>query len=43
MEQSTDNELVALAREGDKQAFGQLIERYSQMVKRIVIGKVSHE
>ncbi len=43
MEQSTDSELVALAHEGDKHAFGQLIERYTQMVKRIVIGKIAHE
>ncbi len=43
MEQSTDSELVVLARIGDKHAFGQLIERYTQMVKRIVLGKVLHE
>ena len=43
MEQSTDSELVALAREGDKHAFGQLIERYTQMVKYIVVGKVANE
>jgi RNA polymerase sigma factor (sigma-70 family) len=39
MEQ-TDSELVELARGGDKASFGQLIERYTQMVKRIVLGKV---
>ncbi len=39
MEQ-TDSELVELTRSGDKSAFGQLIERYTQMVKRIVLGKV---
>jgi len=43
MKQRTDSELVALAREGDKHAFGQLIERYTQMVKRIVIGKIANE
>jgi len=43
MEQSTDSELVVLTRIGDKHAFGQLIERYTQMVKRIVLGKVLHE
>jgi RNA polymerase sigma factor (sigma-70 family) len=43
MEQSTDSELVELARSGDKSAFGQLIERYTQMVKRIVLGKVSSQ
>ena len=43
MEHRTDSELVALAREGDKHAFGQLIERYTQMVKYIVVGKVVNE
>ena len=43
MEQSTESELVALARKGDKHAFGQLVERYTQMVKRIVIGKIANE
>ena len=33
MEQGTDAELVTRAREGDKDAFGQLIERYQQMVR----------
>ena len=43
MEQSTDSQLVALARKGDKHAFGQLVERYAQMVKRIAIGKIANE
>ncbi len=43
MKQSTDSELVALARKGDKHAFGQLIERYTQMVKHIAIGKIANE
>ncbi len=43
MEQSTDSELVALAREGNKHAFGQLIERYTSMVKRIVVGKIAQK
>ncbi len=43
MEQSIESELVALARKGDKHAFGQLIERYTQMVKRVVIGKIANE
>ena len=43
MEQSTESELVALARKGDKHAFGQLIEHYTQMVKRITIGKIANE
>ncbi len=40
---SNDSELVVLARKGDKHTFGQLIERYTWMVKRIVIGKIAHE
>jgi RNA polymerase sigma factor (sigma-70 family) len=43
MELKTDSELVALAHAGDRQAFGQLIERYSQMVKRIALGMIAHE
>ncbi len=43
MEQRTDSELVVLARKGDKHAFGQLVERYTQMVKRIAIGKIANE
>ena len=43
MEHRTDSELVALAREGDKHTFGQLIERYTQMVKYIVVGKIVNE
>ena len=43
MEHRADSELVALAQEGDKRAFGQLIERYTQMVKHIVVGKVVNE
>ena len=43
MEQSIDSELAALARKGDKHAFGQLVERYTQMVKRIMIGKIANE
>jgi len=38
-----DAELVALARSGDKSAFGQLIERYQQMVKRIALGMIANE
>jgi RNA polymerase sigma factor (sigma-70 family) len=41
MELRTDSELVALARGGDKAAFGQLIERHQQMVRRIVTGIVA--
>jgi RNA polymerase sigma factor (sigma-70 family) len=43
MTNKTDSELVALARSGDKDAFGQLIERYQQMVRRIALGMVAHE
>jgi len=43
MTNKADSELVALARSGDKDAFGQLIERYQQMVRRIALGMVSHE
>src|SRR5437667_7605127 len=38
-----DAELVALARSGDKSAFGQLIERYQQMVKRIALRMIADE
>src|SRR5437016_1846736 len=43
MTNKTDSELVALALAGDKDAFGQLIERYQQMVGRIALGVVGHE
>jgi len=43
MTNKADSELVALARSGDKDAFGQLIERYQQMVRRIALGVVGHE
>lgn len=41
--EKTDAELVALARSGDKDAFGQLIERYQLLVKRIAIGMVAND
>ncbi|SRR6266446_1585515 len=43
MTNNTDAELVALARMGDKDAFGQLIERHQQMVRRIALGLVADE
>jgi RNA polymerase sigma factor (sigma-70 family) len=43
MDQRIDTELVALARSGDKSAFGQLIERYQPMAKRIAISMVGNE
>ena len=39
----TDAQLVVLARSGDKDAFGQLIERYQSMAKRIAIAMVANE
>jgi len=43
IDNTADAELVALARSGDKSAFGQLIERYQQMVKRIALGMIANE
>lgn len=43
MARRTDAELVALARSGSKEAFGELIERYQSMAKRIAIGMVANE
>ena len=43
MKNRTDAELVALARAGGKDAFGQLIERYQGMAKRIARGRVADE
>jgi RNA polymerase sigma factor (sigma-70 family) len=39
----TDAELVALARLGDKGAFGRLVERYQQMARHVAICMVSDE
>ena len=39
----TDAELVALARGGEREAFGQLVERYEQMARRIAFGMVANE
>jgi RNA polymerase sigma factor (sigma-70 family) len=43
MDQITDAELVANVRLGDKEAFGLLVERYQQMVRRIVKKMVADE
>jgi RNA polymerase sigma factor (sigma-70 family) len=43
MTNKADTELVALARAGNKDAFGQLIERYAQMVRQVVLSMVTHE
>jgi RNA polymerase sigma factor (sigma-70 family) len=39
----TDAELVALARAGNREAFGSLIERYAQMVKRLTASMIADE
>lgn len=43
MDQIIDAELVAKVRQGDKEAFGQLIERYQQMVGRIAKKMIADE
>jgi RNA polymerase sigma factor (sigma-70 family) len=43
MRNKTDAELVALARSGEKDAFGELIERYEMMARRIAVGMVADE
>jgi RNA polymerase sigma factor (sigma-70 family) len=43
MDKRTDAELVRLARSGNKNAFGQLIERYQQMTRRIALGMVAND
>jgi RNA polymerase sigma factor (sigma-70 family) len=43
VEKRTDAELVALARSGDRDAFGHLVERHQQMAKRIAMGLVPNE
>lgn len=41
--QITDADLVALARAGDKDAFGCLIERHQAMARRIALGMIANE
>ena len=43
MEQRADAELVKLARQGDKEAFGCLVERYQQMAQHVALGMVAKE
>jgi len=43
MEHITDAELVARARGGDKEAFGHLVERHQQMVKRIARKMIANQ
>ena len=42
MEERTDAELVALARSGDKDALGQLIERHQGMAQHVALGRVAN-
>jgi RNA polymerase sigma factor (sigma-70 family) len=43
MDHITDAELVAKIRQGDKEAFGQLVERYQQMVEHIAKKMIADE
>jgi RNA polymerase sigma factor (sigma-70 family) len=43
MDQRTDDELVAQVREGDKEAFGHLVERYQRMVEHIAKKMIADE
>jgi RNA polymerase sigma factor (sigma-70 family) len=43
MDQITDAELVYRVRQGDKEAFGQLVERYQQMVRHIAKKMIADE
>lgn len=43
MQQSSDGELVILARSGYKEAFAELIERYQPMARRIASGVLTNE
>jgi RNA polymerase sigma factor (sigma-70 family) len=43
MDHKTDAELVAKVCEGDKEAFGKLVERYQQMVERIARKMIADE
>ena len=42
MDQMSDADLVALARAGDRDAFGKLAERYSPMARRVAYRALSH-
>ncbi len=42
-EETADSELVALARSGDKHAFGRLVERYQQMARRVAVCMVDDD
>ena len=43
MDERSDAELVALARSGDRRAFGDLVERHQAMAKRVARGVVAIE
>src|SRR5450432_1340463 len=43
MQPQGDAELVLLARSGNKEAFGELIERYQPMARRIAFGILAQE
>ena len=43
MDESTDGELVEVARPGDKRAFGQLVERHQAMARRVALAVVGRE
>lgn len=42
-ENLTDAALVGLARDGDRHAFGQLIERHAQVVRQIAVSMIANE
>ena len=42
MHEKSDAQLVVLAREGDKNAFGYLARRYQSMAERIAMGMVAN-
>ena len=43
VEEKTDTELVALARQGDKDAFGQLAHRYQMITQRLAMRLIGQE
>src|SRR5579863_6906043 len=43
MKEKTDTELVLLTRAGNREAFGYLVERYQQMVRRIAMRLIASE